>query len=94
MANSQAKICADAIVRAAYGLSTNAAEQVANIVTNSACYSPINRDEASWLSAAFAYNPLVEQIGKTSTICSPGPTIFLKTALGKELTITHTEHRS
>ena len=56
MANAQAKICADAIVRAVKGQSTDSAERVANVTTNSACYSPITRDKASWLTANYQYS--------------------------------------
>ncbi len=56
MANAQAKICADAIIRDYAGLSNSDPERIANITTNSACYSPITYDEASWLTANFAYN--------------------------------------
>ena len=56
MANSQAKICADAILRSVNGLSNDLAERVDNITTNSACYSPITLEEASWLTANFAYS--------------------------------------
>ena len=40
MANAQAKVCADAIIRSLAGYSNNTQERVANITTNSACYSP------------------------------------------------------
>lgn len=56
MANSQAKVCADAIIRAAAGLSTQNRERLANITTNSACFSPITATEASWLTAVFRLN--------------------------------------
>jgi hypothetical protein len=58
MANSQAKVCADAIVRNASGLAASnySAERLDNITTNSACFSPITADEASWLTAVFAYH--------------------------------------
>lgn len=56
MANSQAKICADAIVRRAYDLPVDSAERLDNITTNSACFSPITATEASWLTAVFRYN--------------------------------------
>lgn len=52
MANAQAKICADAIVRAFAGLAPNPAP-----TTNSACYSPITAKTASWLTAAYQYDP-------------------------------------
>lgn len=56
MANSQAKICADAIVRTLSGQSALSAERISNITTNSACYSPVSSDEASWLTAVFGYD--------------------------------------
>ena len=56
MANSQAKVCADAILRSLAGLPTDSVERVENITTNSACYSPITYDEASWLTANYAFN--------------------------------------
>jgi hypothetical protein len=56
MANSQAKVCADAITRRAAGLPVDTAERLANITTNSACFSPITATEASWLTAVFRYN--------------------------------------
>ncbi|NNJ80437.1 MAG: NAD(P)/FAD-dependent oxidoreductase, partial [Xanthomonadales bacterium] len=56
MANSQAKVCADAILRSLAGLPSNSDERVKNITTNSACYSPITYDEASWLTANYAFN--------------------------------------
>ena len=60
MANSQAKVCADAIVRYSLGVTPaqvlNDTERTANITTNSACYSPITYSEASWLTANFLYD--------------------------------------
>ncbi len=56
MANAQAKICADAIIRSLSGLPTHDAERVANVTTNSACYSPVTYDQASWLTANFYYD--------------------------------------
>ncbi len=56
MANAQAKICADAIIRSVSGLPTDTIERLDNITTNSACYSPIKQGQASWLTANFAYN--------------------------------------
>ncbi|MCB1390034.1 MAG: NAD(P)/FAD-dependent oxidoreductase [Rhodobacteraceae bacterium] len=49
--NQQAKVCADAILRLEAGLAPYPAP-----VTNSACYTPITRTTASWLTAVFAYN--------------------------------------
>jgi len=56
MANSQAKVCADAIVRLMKGHAVDSKERLDNLTTNSACFSPITYDEASWLSANFAYD--------------------------------------
>jgi hypothetical protein len=53
IANQEAKVCADAIVRLLGGLQPDPSP-----VTNSACYSPITADTASWLTAVFAYDPV------------------------------------
>jgi len=53
IANQEAKICADAIVRLLSGRSPDPAP-----MSNSACYSPITSDTASWLTAVFAYDPV------------------------------------
>ena len=52
IANQEAKICADAVIRLLAGRSPDPAP-----ITNSACYSPITADTASWLTAVFAYDP-------------------------------------
>jgi NADPH-dependent 2,4-dienoyl-CoA reductase/sulfur reductase-like enzyme len=52
MANSQAKVCADAILRSFRGESPDPAP-----VTSSACFSPITSSKASWLTASFQYDP-------------------------------------
>jgi NADPH-dependent 2,4-dienoyl-CoA reductase/sulfur reductase-like enzyme len=52
MANSQAKVCADAIIRSFSGQAPDPAP-----VTASACYSPISSTRASWLTVAFRYDP-------------------------------------
>lgn len=62
MANAQAKVCADAIVRLFNGEAINSADRLANIVTNSACYSPITASEASWLTAVFGYDVATGQM--------------------------------
>ena len=49
--NQEAKICADAIVRLLGGGLPDAAP-----VANSACYSPITRSTASWLTAVYQYD--------------------------------------
>ncbi len=62
MANAQAKVCADAILRRLGGLPVDGAERVANITTNSACFSPITFEKASWLTAVFAYDPASKEM--------------------------------
>ena len=51
VANQEAKICADAIIRLLGGKSPDAAP-----VANSACYSPITGATASWLTAVYQYD--------------------------------------
>ena len=66
MANSQAKVCADAIVRYLSPTPTDPltdADRTRNITTNSACYSPITYSEASWLTAN--YRAVLGADGKT-----------------------------
>ncbi len=53
--NQLGKVCADAIVRAFGGLPPDPAP-----VTNSACFSPITMNTASWLTAVFAYDPATQ----------------------------------
>lgn len=52
IANAEAKICTDAVLRLLSGTQPFQAP-----ITNSACYSPISANTASWLTAAFAYDP-------------------------------------
>jgi NADPH-dependent 2,4-dienoyl-CoA reductase/sulfur reductase-like enzyme len=59
--NQLGKVCADAIVRAFGGLTPDPAP-----VTNSACYSPITMDTASWLTAVFAFNPSTQKMAAVS----------------------------
>ena len=51
VANQEAKICADAIVRLLGGQQPDPAP-----VANSACYSPITGNTASWLTAVYQYD--------------------------------------
>lgn len=53
IANAEAKIAADAIIRAFAGLPPDPAP-----VTNSACFSPITASTASWLTVVFKYDPV------------------------------------
>jgi hypothetical protein len=59
MANAEAKVCANAIVRALNGETVDE-----DIATNSACYSPITNRKASWLSANFLYGDIYDAAGK------------------------------
>jgi len=71
MANSQAKICADAILRAFCGEAPSQAP-----MTNSAGFSPLSLTTASWLTATFRYNPNLQkmQLLQESFGTSDGPT--------------------
>lgn len=53
VANQEAKICADAVLRLLSGMAPDAQP-----VANSACFSPITAKTASWLSAVFQYDPV------------------------------------
>jgi NADH dehydrogenase FAD-containing subunit len=52
IANQEAKVCADAILRLFSGRPLDPSPH-----TNSACYSPITATTASWLTANFSYDP-------------------------------------
>jgi sulfide dehydrogenase [flavocytochrome c] flavoprotein chain len=51
IANQEAKVCADAIANLLQGQAIDRAP-----MTNSACYSTITMNTASWLTAVFAYD--------------------------------------
>jgi NADPH-dependent 2,4-dienoyl-CoA reductase/sulfur reductase-like enzyme len=53
IANQEAKVCADALLRIFAGDSPDPAP-----VTNSACFSTITMTKASWLEAVFQYDPV------------------------------------
>jgi len=55
--NSEAKICADAVLRSLQGLAPDPAPK-----TNSACYSPVSSNHASWLTAVYEYNAATGQM--------------------------------
>lgn len=57
IANQEAKVCADAIVRLFAGGQPDPAP-----VTNSACFSTITMTQASWLQAVFQYDPVKRQM--------------------------------
>lgn len=70
IANAEAKVCADAIVRMLSGQAPDTAP-----VTNSACYSPITENTASWLTAIYHYDPATRTMkayatGEASSITS------------------------
>jgi NADH dehydrogenase FAD-containing subunit len=58
MANSEAKVCADAIIRALGGLAPDQ-----DVATSSACFSPLTDRTASWLSANFVYGDIYRADG-------------------------------
>ncbi len=51
IANSEAKVCADAILRTLSGVALYPSPK-----TNSACYSPTSATEASWLTGVYKYD--------------------------------------
>lgn len=74
--NQQAKTCADAILRLIKGQTADTAP-----VTNSACYTPITSDTATWLSAVYQYDPtakkmvILTQHNNGGAIAAPSATI-------------------
>ncbi|MBU2642096.1 MAG: NAD(P)/FAD-dependent oxidoreductase [Gammaproteobacteria bacterium] len=58
MANSEAKICADAIIRSFTGEAPDE-----DIATSSACFSPITNKTSSWLSTNFIYGDIFDASG-------------------------------
>lgn len=68
IANQEAKVCADAISRIFSGQTPDPAP-----VTNSACYSTITMNQASWLTAVFQYNPTtatMQVVAASSAACA------------------------
>lgn len=57
MGNSQAKICADGVLR-----SLNGMQPYAKPKTNSACYSPVSSNQATWLTAVYEYNSVTQDM--------------------------------
>ncbi len=55
IATQEARVCADAIVRALKGQAPDPAP-----MTNSSCYSPITSTTASWLSVVYYYDPVTK----------------------------------
>lgn len=55
IANSEAKVCADAIIHLLRGEALNQSP-----ITNSACFTPITKTTASWLSVVYRYDPVTK----------------------------------
>ncbi|MBN8246564.1 MAG: NAD(P)/FAD-dependent oxidoreductase, partial [Verrucomicrobia bacterium] len=68
MANAQAKVCADAIIR-----SFNGEPPDPNPVTSSACFSPITSSIASWLTASFRYDPATASMKRVDPSFAEAP---------------------
>jgi len=64
--NSEAKVCADAILRILKGSSPYSSP-----ITNSACYSPTSRTQASWLSAVYKYDTASSSMILADTVKYP-----------------------
>lgn len=52
IANAEAKVCVDAIIKLFRGETVNQSP-----ITNSSCFTPITKTTASWLSVVFRYDP-------------------------------------
>lgn len=61
IANAEAKVCADAVIRLLAGSQPYQAP-----MTNSACYSPISTDTASWATVVYQYNPATKSMDAVS----------------------------
>ncbi len=64
--NSEAKICADAILRNLNGVALYTSPK-----TNSACYSPTSSNEASWLSAVYKYDTATQSMVLANVAAGP-----------------------
>ena len=62
IANAEAKVCADAIIQLLNGGTVNQTP-----VTNSACFTPITKTTASWLSVVFKYDPITKTMVPTGS---------------------------
>ncbi len=61
IANAEAKVCADAVIRL-----LNGGEPYTAPMTNSACYSPISSDTATWLTAVYGYDSATDSMQKVA----------------------------
>jgi len=57
IANAEAKVCADAIIRLLSGQ-----QPYAEPMTNSACYSPVSSNSASWATVVYRYVPATKSM--------------------------------
>ena len=57
IANAEAKVCADAVIRLLGG-----SQPYPTPKTNSACYSPISTNSASWATVVYKYNPMTKSM--------------------------------
>jgi NADPH-dependent 2,4-dienoyl-CoA reductase/sulfur reductase-like enzyme len=62
IANAEAKVCADAIIQLLKGDNINDSP-----MTNSACFTPITKSTAAWLSVAYRYNPITKTMDPTGS---------------------------
>ncbi|CAA6815732.1 MAG: Sulfide dehydrogenase [flavocytochrome C] flavoprotein chain precursor (EC [uncultured Sulfurovum sp.] len=67
--NSEAKVCADAILRTLSGTALYASPK-----TNSACYSPTSATEASWLTGVFKYDADTQTMVASNTAAGASST--------------------
>ena len=59
IANDEAKVCADAVIRL-----LNGGEPYTAPMTNSACYSPVSSNTATWLTAVYGYDSVTDSMQK------------------------------
>jgi NADH dehydrogenase FAD-containing subunit len=71
--NSEAKVCADAILRNLSGVALYSSPK-----TNSACYSPTSKNEASWLSAVYKYDNTTQSMVLAKKGAGPSTTKHYK----------------
>lgn len=62
IANAEAKVCADAIIKIFEGGTINEEP-----ITNSSCFTPITKETASWLSVVYRYDPATKTMLPTGS---------------------------
>lgn len=68
IANSEAKVCAEAILNLLHGQPVYSAPKI-----NSACYSPVSSNEATWLTGGFTYDAAKNDWVLVSASFASGP---------------------